>query len=640
MARIGIDQVDIIYYEKIGINQGDRVYYYDLSTGGVSRTWNFQGGTPNTSTVYGPEIRYYGVNYTGYSTGLVITGPGGITAAAYKPNIIVVYPEIFNPAIVITGGSGSGYGAIGSPGSTSTPDSPMGRTLTYAAGGSASSGYASYNWRIPQLGLTSGTTLSSVSYACTDWYTLTGTYLGAPNSSYVVAVGLKISSTVGNAVSLGRNVNFRKIGVEESVNYRSSGTYATSGKYYNVSTLSQRTSVLGLGGNSLVFKIDFGPYSPRWNNTSFHSTQEAVYIWPNSPDISKTYSPIKTNIILSGSALSSAGMTGGYTASPRIMTGNYIAPSDVSSQFNNRFYMSDNLASNTFTGLVDGLREWNTLAVNDFIENKYYLSGSSKFIELGGYYKTFSGGGRPPFADLASGIGYKNEYLGYLWDGGWAEEDGYADSLDFYHGICIPTSAFIEEAYGQGGVNVDVRIILSDSDGSTITEFESVVSSSGNTGNTPDLYMISACDTEFGNFSGIATLINAGIAARPGGLSDNIIFEVDFNLSPYYNGGAEGIYVYNQFFGGLKMSIKDPLTSSTYSNSYIHSMEIMWGSQMQDFLNDVRRDSGQFPTSKFASDINASGSGMASWTGLPSKITVPSSSHNNYFRGWKIGGSL
>jgi hypothetical protein len=619
--------------QQLAINQGDRIYYYDLSTGGISRTWTFQGGTPDISTVYGPEIRYYGVNYTGYNTGLVITGAGGITAAAFKSNIIVVYPEIFNPSIVITGGSGSGYG-----GSSGTPDSPMGRILTYSAGGSASSGYSSYNWRIPQLGITSGTTLSSVSYACTDWYTLTGTYLGAPNSSRIVDVGLKVSSTVGNASGLSRSVNFRKIGIEESVNYWSPGTYATSGKYYNVSTLSQRTSVLGLGGNSLIFKIDFGPYSPKWNNLSFHSTQEAVYIWPNSPDISRTYSPIKTNIILSGSALSSVGMTGGYTASDGVMLGNYMAPSDFSTQFNDRFYISDNLASNTFSVLVDGLREWNTPAINDFIENKYYLSGSSKFIELGGYYKTLTI--RPPLADLASGIGYKNGYLSYLWDGGWAEEDGYNDPLDFYHGICIPTSAFIEEVYGQGGVDVDIRIILRDSAESTITDFEFGVSVSSNTGNTPDLYMISACDTSFGNFSGIATLINAGVAARPGGLSDNIIFEVDFNLSPYYNGGAEGTYVYNQYFGGLKMSIKDPLTSSTYSNRYIHSMEIMWGSQMQNFLNEVAIDLGQFPTVPFASDINASGSGMASWTGLPSKITVPSSSHSNYFRGWKIGGSL
>ena len=52
--------------KQLAINQGDHIYYYDLSTGGVSRAWTFQGGTPSTSTVYGPDIRYYTVNYSGY----------------------------------------------------------------------------------------------------------------------------------------------------------------------------------------------------------------------------------------------------------------------------------------------------------------------------------------------------------------------------------------------------------------------------------------------------------------------------------------------------------------------------------------------------------------------------------------------
>lgn len=623
--------------QQLGINQGDHIYYYDLSTGGLSRNWTFQGGTPPGATSYGPDVRYYGVNYDGYSTGLVITGAGGITAAAYKPNIIVVYPEIFDPGIQITQGM------------TEVIDSPMSKVVTYSVSGSASSGFSMYNWTIPQLGPTSGSLLSYVNYACTDWYTLTGSYLGSPNASYVATVGLDVISTVGNESAMTASFNFRKIGVVENVNYWSPGTYATAGRYYDSSTLPQRTSALGLGGTSLIFKIDLAPYTPKWNNTSFHSTQEAVYFWPNSPDVSKTYSSIKTNIILNGSALSSAGITGGYTTSPRTMSGNYIIPGDIASNFNSKFYISDNLSGNIFTTLVDGLRKWNTAAVSDFVLNKYYLSGSSKFIELGGYKKVFIespdplGFGyfiRPPFADLASGIGYKNNYLSYLWDGGWAAEDGYGYPTSAYHGICIPTSAFIEEIYGGGVVNVDVRIILKDSAGSTITDFQFDLSASSNTGNTPDLYMISACDTSYGNFYGIVSLLNAGIAARPGGLSNNIIFESNISLSPYYDGGAEGIYLANSYFGGMKMSIKDPRTSSTYSNRYIHSMEISWGSQMQSFLTEVGLDFGPFPTAPFASSVTASGASMASWTGLPSKITVPTSSYTNYFRGWKIGGSL
>ena len=622
--------------EQLGINQGDSIYYYDLSTGAVSREWTFQGGTPSTSTAYGPDIKYYGVNYTGYSTGLVITGAGGITAAAFKSNIIVVYPEIFSPDIEITQTLDV---IVYDP-----PISKMSSPVTYTAAGTVSSGYASHFWNIPQLGPTSGALLSSVTYSCTDWYSLTGTYIGAPNSSYLSNVSLSFSSVVGNGAVVNKNINFRKIGVREDVDYWSPGTYATGGKYYNVSTLALRTSAIGLSGNNIVLKIDLGPYSPRWDNTSFHSTQEAVYLWVNSPDISKSYSQIKTNMVLTGTALVAAGVTGGYSSMDRIMLGNYIIPNDVSSKFDNRFYITDNSSGSVFTNLIDGLRKWNTDAVNDFVSNKYYLSGSSKFIENAGYRKVYDefamSFSRPPFADLASGIGYKNNYAGYAWDGGWWADDGYADPQAYYHGVCIPTGSLLEEKYGlPSDVDVDIRITLRDSTGSVITDFEFIVSTWGNSGNSPDTYLICAVDTGFGTGYGIASLINTAIVAQPGGLSNNIIFEVNYSLRPYYDGGAESLYI-NSSFGALKMSIKDPLTSATYGNKYIHSLEIGWGSQMQDFINDAILDELDFPTVPFASDVNQTGSGMASWTGLPSKITVPASSQSTYFRGWRIGGEL
>ena len=615
--------------EQVGINQGDHIYYYDLSTGGITREWFFQGGSPTGGTAHSPDVRYYGVNYTGYSTTLVVTGAGGITAAATKSNVIVVYPELFNPYIEIT----SGLGEI--------DDSPMGKPLTYSISGTASSGYSNYAWNIPQLGATSGSLLSSVNYTTTDWYTLTGTYIGAPNSSYLATSLCNVTSVAGNQAALSSNINFRKIGIEESVNYWSPGTYATSGKYYDTSVLTLRTSSIGLGGNSLIFKIDFNPYTPKWNNLIFHSTQEAVYLWPNSPDVLRTYAPVKTNIILTGSSLVSASVTGSYISKPRIMTGNYIIPGDILTNFDNRFYIADNSSGGLFTSLFDGLRKWSAGAINDFINNKYYLSGSSKFIELGGFVKSYVGESlvRIPSADLASGIGYWQGYLGYAWDGGWAIEDG-SDPPSYYHGVSIPSGALLEEKYGASEVDVDIRLILRDSAGSVIDDFEFIVSSFGSIGNTPDVYMISASDSGFGNVSGIATLINNGIIARGGGLSNNIIFEANAELCSYTY--VQGLHTYDDgyYFGGLKMSIKDPRTSSTYSNRYIHSLEIMWGSQMSDFMYEVIINDGQFPTVPLASDINASGAAMASWTGLPSKITVPSSSYVNYFRGWKIGGSL
>ena len=620
--------------EQLGINQGDYIYYYDLSTGVISREWTFQGGTPGTSGAYGPAIRYYGVNYSGYSTGLVITGAGGITASAFKSNIIVVYPEIFSPTIEITQ----------SPGITvyDPPISKMSSPVTYSAGGTASSGYSSYSWNIPQLGATSGSSLSSVTYSCTDWYTLTGTYIGAPDSSYLSNVGLDVTSVVGNGASINEGIIFRKIGVQEDVDYWSPGTYATAGKYYNVSTLSLRTSSIGLSGNNIVLKIDFGPYSPRWDNSSFHSTQEAVYLWVNSPDISKTYDPIKTNMILTGTSLVAAGVTGGYSSMDRIMSGNYIIPNDISSKFDNRFYISDNTSGDILTNLIDGLRKWNEAAVNDFVSNRYYLSGSSKFIELGGYQKVYSEFGfiRPPWADLASGIGYKENYAGYAWDGGWWAEEGYVDPQEYYHGVCIPSGFLLKELYGLSeDYRVDLKITLRDSAGSSIASFQFTVSEWGAEGNSPDKYLISAPNTNFGTKIGIVKKITEAINSQSGGLSNNIAFEINSDLSPYFDGGAELLYNKNKdIFNGIKMSISNPLTSATYGNKYIHSFEIGWGEKMEYLLKNPPVSG--FPAVPFASDVNQTASGMASWTGLPSKITVPASSQSTYFRGWKIGGSL
>lgn len=620
--------------EQLGINQGDSIYYYDLSTGVISREWTFQGGTPGTSGAYGPAIRYYGVNYSGYSTGLVITGAGGITASAFKSNIIVVYPEIFSPTIEITQ----------SPGITvyDPPISKMSSPVTYSAGGTASSGYSSYSWNIPQLGATSGSLLSSVTYSCTDWYTLTGTYIGAPDSSYLSNVGLDVTSVVGNGASINEGIIFRKIGVQEDVDYWSPGTYATAGKYYNVSTLSLRTSSIGLSGNNIVLKIDFGPYSPRWDNSSFHSTQEAVYLWVNSPDISKTYDPIKTNMILTGTSLVAAGVTGGYSSMDRIMSGKYIIPNDISSKFDNRFYISDNTSGDILTNLIDGLRKWNEAAVNDFVSNKYYLSGSSKFIELGGYQKVYSEFGfiRPPWADLASGIGYKENYAGYAWDGGWWAEEGNVDPQEYYHGVCIPSGLLLKDLYElPEDYRVDLKITLRDSVGSLITSFQFAASEWGVEGNSPDGYLISASNTNFGTEIGIAKKITEAINSQSGGLSNNIAFEFNSDLSPYFDGGAELLYNKNKdIFKGIKMSISNPLTSATYGNKYIHSFEIGWGERMEYLLKNP--PASGFPAVPFASDVNQTASGMASWTGLPSKITVPASSQSTYFRGWKIGGSL
>jgi hypothetical protein len=133
-------------------------------------------------------------------------------------------------------------------------------------------------------------------------------------------------------------------------------------------------------------------------------------------------------------------------------------------------------------------------------------------------------------------------------------------------------------------VNIDVRLKLRDSAGSIIDDFQFIISPVNGEGNTPDLLMITAAETSWGSFNGLDYLLNSGIASRGGGLSNNIIFENNQDLSPY-NDLPNGLYNGYGAFGALKMSIMDPRTSSTYSNRYIHSLEITWGTQMSEFIS-------------------------------------------------------
>jgi hypothetical protein len=601
----------------LGINQGDFIYYYNLSTGDVDRDWLFPGGTPTGGTGYLPAIQYNSVNLTGYDARLTVTGYGGVQRTELKSKIIVVYPEVFSVSMSIT------------PSNTG-----MGSPVEYLFTGGTGSGVASYSWTIPELGGVTGATLSSVTYTAEDWYTLTGTFSGSPNASFITSGTLACISNVGNNSTTSSAVTYRKIGPDESVNYwRQGGTgiYATSGQYYDPNIFPFTTSAIGIGGNNIILQIDQNPYYPLcWNNAHFHSTDEVAYFYPNNIDAGGS---MKFRMLLSGSILDSMGVL--YGTSSEISLGNYIKPGDVHSKLDDSVYLTDylttgggGLLTSLSAAIGTGNRDWSDTAIIEYLTNYYYASGSSKYIETGGYTSN-----KTPVRNLVSVVAYGLGMQGYNWGG-----TGGTPPSNF-HGVSILSSQGGDDLYGSSAT-MDIAIELYDFEGTVLDSGVIVLSDGGDPGNSYDGRMILAQDTPYNTGLGIKSLMNNHFAFN--GWDDYLVVEEAEWFAPYQNGGSTTGPRYNSNeFHGLRLSIKEPLF---YGTDYIQSIIINWGPGYSTFLASV---SGTIPinqynvlASPFASTTTSKTS-KQSWTGIPYFIYPPNSSnYQDYYKGWQYGGSL
>jgi hypothetical protein len=604
----------------LGINQGDLIYYYDLSTGDIARDWWFPGGSPTGGTGYGPSVRYYNVNLDGYDAKLTVTGYGGIQRTEYKSNIIVVYPEIFNTNYTVTRSSNS-----------------MSVPAYYQSTGSAGSGYQMYTWNVPGLGATSGATLSSFNYTPNDWYTVAGTYSGSTNSSVLVSSGLSTISVVGNNSTTNINLQYNKIGPQESFNFWNPGVYATSGLYYTPSIFDTNTGYVGLGGSNLVLNIS--AYSSELNNTKFHSTDEVVYFYPNSPDVSV---PIKFRILLDPVILDNIyGNTGVgplYIPTPEITLGSYIKPSGVSDYMVDGWNITDYLTSGGGNGITNlselnpsSNRSWSNQAINDFLSNQYYLSASSKYVERFGY-----GSNKAPSSDLASVTLYGLGANGYSWSGTGGTPPA------SMHGVSTLSSYGANLFYG-GNPTIDLEISLYDEIGDLIDSAICVLSSPGATGNTYDTRMMVAQDTSYGSLRGISHYINKSLNSDfLHSLSDYVKSEAIEYYAPYYNGGNQTSPRYDHSnFHGIRISIIDPYVPGY--DKYISAIAISWGPSYYSWIDNYVY--GHATTAVYNALRTpfalAGGKNPKSWTGMPSYITLANGTdHNDYFKGWKLGGSI
>jgi hypothetical protein len=608
---------------QIGVNQGDTVYYFDQSIGSiVSRDWLFIGGTPTGGTSYGPAIKYNSTNALGYNTSLLVTDAAGVTSAANKTNIIVVYPEVITAQITAT------------PNTTS-----MDVDVIYQSTGLTGSGYASYNWSIPGLGATSGSSLDSVTGPYPDWYTLTGLYTGLPGSTYIGTATLSVTSNVGNNANTATNVTFYKYGPYEDINYNDNPYYPITGPYYTCSVLSANSTAIGLGGSNVVLKIDQnGSHSGQmWDNLYFHSTNEYCNYYPNNDDLGgdggSSFGTNTFKTIFSGASLTLAGAS--YTPDSKIDLGNYITTGFINTNLNNTFYITDYPQGGQLTNAKVGNRVWSNGAINEYMSNKYYLTTSSKYIENGGF-----GAGKLPLVNLASvEASNAGDAGGYKFDGGYGA-GGTA------HGPCVPSSKFFEDKFGPSDVIVDVTIEIETENGVTYS-FNVTLSDSTDEGNTPDGYLITAQDTAYGTFTGLVTRLNTALGSI--GSPTNLSTFIGFEQSPYFaayegGGGKPSVKQYDAVnFPGIRVYVKDPAvvnTGTALDSGNISSVTIDWGPYWYSDIvgNFFTVDRELASTTGSIGNINS----WNSWLGFKRSFGLPPlyPTKNDYLRGWRIGGAV
>ena len=586
----------------LGIEQGDIIYYYDTSIGEVvQRDWSFQGGTPTGATSYGPAVTYNGVNTNGYSTTLTVTDAATVVGTVTKNNIIVVYPENISASI-----SASPNGVL------------MDQSVYYQSSATAGSGLTGYVWGIPGLGLTSGTYLSNVTYANLDWFNVAGSYGGAVNSAYIATATLSVTSNVGNVVNSSANITFNKMGPQEGFFYNETYGLTGNGPYYTPTITPYTSNDIGLGGYGLVVEIDQSStlYSPI-NNLYSHSTDEVVYFYANSQDVmgpSKA-NPIRFRFIANKSSLDIIGAT--YNSSPQLASGSYILAGEINTVLNDYFYLTDyNTGGGDTTNLLlyklKTNRYWSTVAIEKFLQNKYYLSGSSKFID--------SLNGTKLIVNTMRDLNYG----AYDWLG------GYGPYGTPYLGPGLPSARYFYAKFGAS-FDVDVRVTVYDDALGTLGSYVVVLSLAVTAGNSPDTFMLTSQDTAFGTNLGFARILT--IATNSTTFSGNISFEASRYYCPYEDQSN------NSDYQGMAIHIIDPIHIA--SGRIIGGVSIEWGPSYLANTNTATLFGPGYVgvnyfTTPLCSEIATSFLGINSVIGYP----FPYNSYANYRKGWTIGGEI
>jgi hypothetical protein len=276
------------------IYQYQSVVYTDTTSGAspFALSWSFPGGNPSSGTG-ATEIVYY--NIPGfYTVTLTATDIYGTTKSLVEPSLIEVAASS-----LIGGISGPTPSKVKMNEGYQVDDASVGDP--YPA--------TSWLWTLP-YGVTASTQNVGVT-GYIDWYTLTGTYAGAPGSIHLSQIFLTANNGF-NPTSASTFIQVEKLGPDETLFMNATGPNSTTittgfaGSVPLTATLPQvpiSTIDFGYGVDHWLVRANFRLRGGSNNvNENFHSTNEVgvIQILTGLWDTSNFFDPIGGFIVIDG----------------------------------------------------------------------------------------------------------------------------------------------------------------------------------------------------------------------------------------------------------------------------------------------------------------------------------------------------
>lgn len=565
--------------EVLNIYQYQSVVYNSTTTGATPLTfsWSFPGGSPTAGTGSTRTVFY---NVPGvYSVTLTATDVYGTTDSLVETNIINVDPVSITPGISgpipATIKMNEGYDVYDN--STGNP---------YPA--------ISWYWQLP-YGVTASTQNVGVT-GYIDWYTLTGTYSGAPGSSYNADIYLTVNNGYTPATAT-TTVEVQKLGPSEIIGLNATGgvgTFTTqtglTGGMLTVPMLSPSVpaplSLLGYpgtGATAYAFHVDLkfrtgSPVSTRLNQ-NFHSTNEYGLAAISTGFYSDVYISTPSFDPLGGFLIINSYVYSNYSTIPvntAISSGEYIIQGQSYD-----FYLADANPTTGVGGLLTEVynnRNYSIPLIDYLITNPYKLifSGNVQFLNQAGVTMTFpfAPGTGPTPVPLPPGnnpVVYSQYYLSTI--GAFGSPPIY----EVYTSVTIGPTTFGATATFTGNAP-------------------------GGTGNDP----LSA-----GNFfvaqdnfngPGFVSYLNQSIGASIPGGTGTIIYEAQEFFNCDYSSPTGGYYDPTNYYGVALKVLNKTLVQNVYITDNSATLSVVGGPIIAPFTADINNTqlstetcSGMFP---------------------------------------------
>ena len=245
----------------------------------MTRSWSFSGGSPSVGTGITAAVFY---NVPGdYTVSLTETDTYGTTSTLIKSDLIQV-----SPTTLVAGISGPSPSSVKMNEGYSLQDSTVGTPFPPTT----------WTWTLPYG--RSATTQNVGVTGYTDWNTLTGSYTGAPGSSYTANISLSTSNAyLSNSASTA--VSVQKLGPSEQLYLNATGpsspNFVTglSGGIVTSGGIPVPVSFFNYSSSDLIIRLNYllrG--SSNKKNLYFHSDTETASVVMNTGLWSSLYNDV------------------------------------------------------------------------------------------------------------------------------------------------------------------------------------------------------------------------------------------------------------------------------------------------------------------------------------------------------------